>query len=323
MTADACPPVLATVTRDGVVESAHRGHVAVCDVDGTVLAGLGAPGDPVYVRSAAKPFQALATLEALDAAGIALPSEALAIACASHVASDTHQIEAAHLLALADLDEDALRCPEAHADDRRAALDTGRATRLAHNCSGKHAGFLLAQVAAGRDPARYLDVDDGLQVAVRDHLAAVSGTTPTGPGIDGCGAPAWRIPLAGLATGFARLAAGADPALRRIGAAMRAHPELVGGAGLPDTALMAADDRVVAKRGAEAVFAAGALTERGPVGVAVKVADGGDRACGPAVAAVLAALGLDVPDAVRSPAVLGGGVPHGAISATDGVRALL
>jgi L-asparaginase II len=332
------PPVLATVVRDGVVESVHRGHLAVVDAEGTVLAGVGDPAAVVYARSSVKPLQALATLQLLADAGVAdqLGDAGLAIACASHAGTDVHQIEAAHLLALAGLDESALRCPPALPSDIPALLVHGEATRLAHNCSGKHAAFIWAQAAAGADPAAYLDVDSRIQQQVREHLAAVTGAAPEGPGVDGCGAPAWRLPLAALATGFARLAAprrsaagggaaaGCAAGLERVRSAMTAHPDLVGGAEAADTMLMRADRRVVAKRGAEAVLAVGVAGVGGagrPVGVGVKIADGGPRAGPPAVAAVLEALGVSVPRALGRPVVLGGGRPHGWIEADRAIAA--
>jgi L-asparaginase II len=317
------PALLATVDRDGVVESVHRGHVVVCDERGVVVAALGAPALPTYVRSAAKPFQALAVLDALDAAGATLGLEGLAMACASHVGADEHQIEAAYLLACAGLDETALRCPPAIADDVAAARSSAGATRLAHNCSGKHAAFLLAQVAGGGDPTAYLDVDGPLQVAIRERLGEVCGATPTGPGVDGCGAPAWVLPLDALAMGFARLAGATGGGLARVATAMRARPDLVGGSTTDDVRLMRTDPRIVAKRGAEAVFGAGVHTARGALGVAVKIADGGNRAAGPVAAAVLAALGATVPGEVREPVVLGGGTPHGALRVTPALAAML
>ena len=332
----AVAPVLVRVVRDGVVESAHRGHVAVAAADGRLVTGLGAPHLPAYVRSAVKPFQALATLELLAHAGADLDATALAIACASHEGSDDHQIEVARVLALAGLDESALRCPPALPRAQDALLAQRVPERLAHNCSGKHAGFLYAHTAGGGQPARYLDVDVPLQARVRDHLAAVSGTQPTGPGVDGCGAPAWLLPLQGLATAFARLAAGVTPALRRVRAAMTARPDLVGGVGTDDALLMRADARVVAKRGAEAVLGVGVAgawahgvsrqgvpgqgaSGEGAFGVAVKIADGGARADGPVVAALLAAAGVGVPESLRHRPVLGGGVPHGRLEVADAV----
>lgn len=349
------PPILVRVVRDGVVESVHRGSVAVADADGALLAGLGEPERETYVRSAVKPLQALAVLDLLSLAGIALDRAGIAIACASHAGADDHLIEAARLLALAGLDESALRCPPALPTDLAALCAASEPTRLAHNCSGKHAGFLYAQVAAGADPARYLDLASPVQRRVRERLAEVSGTRPRGPGVDGCGAPAWRLPLTRLATAFARLAravpaaplaagpadqgapgAGANGAADRdateralglVVSAMTARPELVGGAGAHDTAVMIADGRVVAKRGAEAVFAAGVRgLAGGPVGVAVKVADGAGRAAGPTAGAVLAALGCTVPATVRAPEILGGDRPHGRLEvdeALDTVAAAL
>jgi L-asparaginase II len=315
-------PVLAQVTRDGVVESVHRGHVAVCGPDGRLLSALGDGRRDTYIRSAVKPFQALAVLEELDTAGIDLSGEGLAIACASHYGSDDHQIEAAHLLSVAGLDESALRCPPALPVDRAADLDQREPTALAHNCSGKHAAFLLAQVAAGRDPSTYLETGDPLQQSIRRHLERVCDASAHGPGVDGCGAPAWRVPLAGLATAFARLIQADEPDLARVKRAMCARPDLIGGSQSPDTELMRADERVVAKRGAEAVFAAGGLLDGGAVGIAVKISDGSNRAAAPVVAAVLEALGATVPSELLRPLVLGGGEPHGALEVGTEVSAL-
>lgn len=165
------PPVLVRVVRDGVVESVHRGHVVLASSAGQVLAALGDPGFGVYVRSAVKPFQALATLELLEAAGERLDEEGLAIACASHDGSETHQIEAARLLAQAGLDESALLCPHALPSDPATLRRSREASGLAHNCSGKHAAFLAAQVAAGAVP-----------LATSDGTAACSaGSASTSP----------------------------------------------------------------------------------------------------------------------------------------------
>jgi L-asparaginase II len=77
----------------------------------------------------------------------------------------------------------------------------------------------------------------------------------------------------------------------RVTGAMRAHPQLVGGAGQLDTQLMRALPGWIAKGGAEGLLcAAGA----GGIGVALKVLDGNFRALRPAVPVVLAALGVDV-----------------------------
>lgn len=242
----------------------------------------------------------------------------LAIACASHTGTDPAQAEAAHLLACAGLDASALRCPPAWPHDTAALRAAEAPTPLAHNCSGKHAAFLWGHTAAGSEPGGYLDEGAPVQQQVRDTLAELAGTAPTGPAVDGCGAPAWRLALTRVAVAFARLARGqtrSEPA-GAVVAAMTTYPELVGGPGCADTALMAADARVVAKRGAEGVLAAGLITGRGPVGVAVKVADGGNRATVPPVAAVLRALGATVPGDLLRTAIPPAGQPQGWVEAT-------
>lgn len=313
---------LLRLVRNGVVESVHSGSAVVCSADGEIVAALGDPDRLTYVRSTVKPFQALATLELLAGAGLTLDTDALAIACSSHDGTESQQIEAARLLAEAGLDESALRCPPALPREPGAAWRQRDAESLAHNCSGKHAGFLWATVAAGADPAGYLELDSPVQQRARAHLEEVCGAVPEGPGVDGCGAPAWLLPLRALALGFARLAAGSSENLARARDAMRARPLLVGGPASVDTALMRADGSVVAKRGAEAVFAAGVVGGTG-LGVAVKITDGSTRADSPVVAALLEAVGCRVPPEVRRPPVLGGGRPQGALEVDPGVIAAL
>ena len=314
--------VLARLIRNGVVESVHTGSVAVCDARGRVLASLGDPQRPTYVRSAVKPFQVLAVLDAVAAADARLDTDGLAIACASHYGSAEQQIEAAHLLAEAGLDESALQCPAALPQDPDTAWEQRFPHPLAHNCSGKHASFLLASVLAGEDPAAYLDPASPLQRRIFERVGEACGATPQGPGVDGCGAPAWLLPLQALATGFARLASGATAELARVRAAMTARPDLVGGPATIDTQLMQADGAIVAKRGAEAVFGAGVDAKGSAIGIAVKIDDGGARADGPVAATLLEALGRTVPDHVARPVVLGGGRPQGVMEIDAAVAGL-
>ena len=302
------------------MESVHTGSVVICDAAGATLGSLGDAGRMTYVRSAVKPFQALAALDTLDAAGVALDPSGLAIACASHDGNDEQQIEAARLLAEADLDESALQCPAALPRYPHAA-PAQSPSALAHNCSGKHASFLLASVVAGEDPAAYLAVDSAVQRRILERVADACGATPQGPGVDGCGAPAWLLPLDGLARAFARLAGGATPQLQRVRAAMTANPMLVGGPLAPDSQLMAGPAGIVAKRGAEAVFAVG-TNRAGGLGVAVKIDDGGPRGDAAVAAVVLQALGAPTAEAIRRPPVLGGGQVQGALEFDAAVAAL-
>jgi len=315
--------VLAEVVRSGFVESRHLGAAVLAGPGGEVLAALGDPGMTVYPRSAVKPLQAAATAGA--GAGIGFEPTARALALAS--ASGSHAGEPVHLqavratLAAAGLDEGALRCPPALPRDKGAAVE---AAPIFHNCSGKHAWFLAAQAGAfPLEPrASYLDPDGPLQRAVGAALAAWSGGSGDRPGghvgVDGCGAPTVTMPLAALATAFARLAAGAVPGGDEVVAAVRAHPVLLGGSRALDTAVVeVTGGRVLAKVGAEAVYAAADM-DAGR-GLALKVLDGSPRAAGPALLAVLRGLGwLDAAELARleplaATAVLGGGRPVGAV----------
>lgn len=311
-------PPLVSVSRGPIVESVHYGDVVVARPDGTTMTVVGDADRLVYPRSALKPFQALAVLGILEDAGRQVPDDHLAIICASHDGGDDRQVAAAAVLAEADMDETALRCPPAWPLDDDVIGQLTAKTTLSHNCSGKHAGMVWAHTVGGGDPSSYLDLGTPLQQRIARELDAVFGRPPSGPGIDGCGAPAWITSIGGLAIGFSRLVAGATEPLMRIRDAMTAWPELVGGPTLPDTHLMQADLRVVAKRGADGVMGCGFLhPDHGPLGIAVKIHDGGDRAAGPALAAILDALGGIVPSVVRCPPVLGGGEPHGQIIASD------
>jgi L-asparaginase II len=179
---------------------------------------------------------------------------------------------------------------------RRAAeqlIKAGTApTALHNNCSGKHAAMLLLAQHLGADPARYLEPDSPVQTqlraAVARHLEVPEAALDMA--VDGCSAPTFGAPLAALARGYAHLAAAlpgtpGDPHLGRLARAMTGHPDMVAGSGRLDTAIMAAaPGRVVAKVGAEGLYAVAALTPAGPLGLAVKVADGdADRARTPLV----------------------------------------
>lgn len=302
--------------RDGAVDALHVGHLAVVTADGRLIAGHGDPGAVVYPRSALKPFQAAA---ALGLSGVEVPDDELAIIAASHTGSGAQQAAVQRVLGRAGLGADALRCPMALPTDAVALRQRPPPTRLAHNCSGKHAGFLLATTAAGQDPGGYLTDGAAVQRAVRIAVGDACHHDAQGPGVDGCGAPAWRLPLSALARGFTALLTDGGT-LARVARAMRVHPGLVGGHAVVDTVLMQAEPAIIAKRGAEGVLGIAARADAGPVGVALKVADGGVRAVGPVAVAVLDALGLHGAAALARPVVLGGGAPHGAVEVDPGLR---
>lgn len=307
------PPILLDVTRNGFVESHHRGSFALLDPVGEVTVAAGAPSLPVFPRSSLKPLQAVA----LVANGYPGRGPALALAAASHEGEPVHVAAARDILSAAGLDEAALRCPPDLPSGRAALLEYVRAgggpERVCHNCSGKHAAMLATCVANGWELAGYRDPTHPLQLAIRATIEAMTGETVAAVGVDGCGAPAFAVTLIGLARSFAALAtaaAGTPAAL--VCAAMRAHPELVGGTGRAVSELTAAVDGLVCKDGAEGVWAAALPDGRA---FAVKVEDGGARALPPLLAGALRSWGFDGEVVGRWAAVevLGGGEPVGAV----------
>jgi L-asparaginase II len=308
-------PVVVEVTRDGFVEAVHRGRVVGLDREGATALSVGAIDEPVLLRSAAKPLQALGMVRA----GLDLDPQALAIACGSHDGTDTHVRVVDRILAHAALGRDALQATPMLPLEARAAarclLDAGP-DPVHHNCSGKHAAMLLTCVTNGWPTATYLDPEHPLQRAILATIEDVAGETVGHVATDGCGAPIAAISLVGLARGFARLGAAEETtAEHRVAEAMRAQPEMVGGDARDVTRLMRAVPGLVAKDGAEGCFAAAFPDGRS---VAVKVDDGALRAATPLLVAGLRAMGADA-EALRPLAehpVLGHGVPVGSVRAT-------
>lgn len=307
-------PVLVHVTRGGFVESAHRATLVATDADGGTPLRHGRVDDPVLPRSSLKPIQALAMVRA----GLDLPPHLLALVCASHSAEEVHREGVAEALASVGLDLTALQntpaLPLGELEHARW-LAAGRAPEpVAQDCSGKHAGMLVTCKVNGWSIGDYLDPAHPLQQAIRATTEEVVGAV-THTTVDGCGAPLFAVPLRGLAAAFGLLAAadeGSDEG--RVAAAMRAAPHMVGGTDRDVTAFMESVPGLIAKDGAESVYAAGLPDGRG---VAIKVADGtsGTRARRGLLAHALLALGVDTEGlrALADQPVLGHGRPVGAV----------
>lgn len=306
---------VAVTSRSGFDESVHFGAVVALAPGGGIAFGVGNPHALIYPRSASKPVQALAMVRA----GLDLAPELLALVCASHDGTPEHIKRVERILATAGLGPAALGNTAALPYDQVAAHDVlrhgGAPSALLMNCSGKHAGMLATCVHNGwsHDPD-YLDVVHPLQLAITATLAEVAGS-PAAIGVDGCGAPAHVVELMQLATAFRAIATGAaGRAGDEVYAAMTSHPQLVGGARRDVTLAMAGLPGLLAKDGAEGVFAV-ALPDG--TAVAIKIADGGDRARAAVLLATLQHLGVDV--AALAPQmevqIMGHGRPVGVVRA--------
>ncbi len=279
-------------TRGKTVESLHYGAATVVDSSGKLLAWIGDPQLTTFLRSAAKPFQALPFIEHGGARAFGLLPHEIAQICASHGGTDLHAQTVCGIQAKVGVDESYLQCgshpPLDKATTERLIAEGKTPTPIRHNCSGKHSGMLAHAQMRGLPLENYLAVEHPIQKDILQTFAEMCVIEPAEIklGTDGCSAPNFAIPLYNAALGFARLCDPRDlpaersQACKTITSAMMTHPEYVSGVGRFDTRLMQVGcGRFVVKGGAEGYQALGILpdlTEASPkgVGIALKISDG-------------------------------------------------
>jgi L-asparaginase II len=302
-----------SIVRSGLAESTHEVDVCAIDAEGAALLVSGDPDVPMYYRSAVKPFQATIALEA----GLDVPDEHLAVVCASHSGWPEQLRIVDAVLTSVGLNEFDLQTPPAWpsaagARDIQVRRGAKRPRSLWHNCSGKHAGMLAACVAAGWPTGRYLDPQQPLHRRFAEMIHSSSLVDPDPVGVDGCGAPAVRGTIRGLARAFSALTT--EPRFARVAEVVARFPALVADNERADGLLGRWWGGPV-KGGAEGTIA----MARHGIGIAAKARSGSGQAA--AAAAVLAAdrLGMLSPtmrealDGVAAPDVFGGGRPVGAM----------
>ena len=304
---------VAHLIRGGVVEGIHYGSVVVLGADGKVQLQLGDIEAAFYPRSALKPVQAVAMVRA----GLPLDGELLSLTAASHSGEERHLAGTRRILELAGLTEDHLRNVTDMPFDpvvRDEWIRTGRLpSRLAQNCSGKHAAMLYTCKLNGWSLDGYLDPEHPLQQAIAEIVEDLTGQRIARVTVDGCGAPLFSISLHGLARATARITTAAEGTPEaRVANAMREHAEMASGAGRDVAALMRAVPGLLAKDGFEGVEVAALPDGRA---VAVKISDGANRARIPVTAAALARAGVDpaLLTQFAGEPLLGGGEPVGAV----------
>ena len=258
-----------SLLREGIIESRHIVQAVVCDERGRVLSVSGNAETATFVRSALKPFQALAvtttgTLESYD-----LSDRDLAIITSSHKGTIEQVRQVFNILWRSDVDPLALQCP----------IPEGKHSRLEYNCSGKHAAMLavcqqchwpLNNYLQRKHPVQQLilnKVSELLRMPAEEFISAH----------DDCGAPTYLMQLGQMASLYAQLASRSNLDVERIVRAMTNHPVMVAGEGEFDTELMRLTPReLVSKAGAEGVLCIARLGEG--MGLAIKVMDGAKRA---------------------------------------------
>ncbi len=293
----------AEVWRGPAVESVHFGAAAVANAGGEVIYGWGDTGIVTFPRSSLKPIQAIALVETGAADALGLTPEDLALACASHRGEPIHTSRVAAWLDRLGLAESNLACGPDYPSDKDTAADLIRGgiepSRIFHNCSGKHCGFLTVARHMGWPIDGYNDPSHPAQQFYFDVFSdLLGGDARALPlGVDGCTLPAPALSIADMARSMARYAAARtsnatrSQAIRRLQEAMRAHPRLVAGTGQPNVRLSeATGGRIIMKGGAEGYVVA--FIPEQELGIALKIADGNSRARVVALLAMLRALKL-------------------------------
>ena len=279
--------VLAELTRNGLVESIHTGHLIMLNADGSVHKIKGSVDMPIFPRSSVKCMQASAMVRN----GLKLEPRLLALVEASHSGAQMHQAGVLEILANVGLNESDLQCAfdKPLGDAERIAWGDKAATRLAMNCSGKHAGMLATCVANGWDIKTYLNADHPLQVAVLNEIESLVGANVSNKTFDGCGAPLFAVTTRELATAIRNITISKDPVHMEVMDAARAHPEMVAGEGRLTTRTMKSVPGLFMKEGAEAVEVASMADGRTLV---YKISDGSWRAFGAIMHAALLEWGI-------------------------------
>ena len=279
-------------TRGRIVESIHYGSIAVVDSNGKLIAAYGDPQAVAFLRSSAKPFQALPFVERGGVEHYNFTQRELSLSCASHEGSQLHVQTVTEMQKKIGIEERQLQCgthmPGDVAEFKSMIVNDRKPTANYNNCSGKHTAMLAHAKMRGFALENYLDINHPIQQDILASFAEMC-LLPVSQielGTDGCSAPNFAVPLFNAALGMARLC---DPrelssaraeACRKITSAMTTHPEMVSGYGEFDQQLMkTCEGKIITKRGAEGFQIVGVMPgviapDSPGLGIAFKVSDG-------------------------------------------------
>lgn len=282
-------PILELI-RGRVVESTHYGSIAVVDSTGKLLHSYGDSDMVTFLRSSAKPFQALPFVEHGGAEHFDFMESELSISCSSHETAQMHLDTVKAMQAKIGIQESDLQCGAHLPGDavklRMVIQQDIKPTANFNNCSGKHTAMLAYAKMRGLPLENYLEINHPIQQDILSTFSEMCGIEKDKIelGVDGCSAPNFAVPLFNSALGMARLC---DPralsesraiACKKITSAMTTHPEMISNYGEFDCELMKVGaGKIVTKRGAEGFQIIGLMPgvygENG-VGIAFKVTDG-------------------------------------------------
>jgi L-asparaginase II len=294
--------ILVKLYRNGTIESVHHGAAAVVDSSGKLLYSVGDPKFLTFLRSSAKPLQALAVVESGAAEAFGLTQKEIAIISGSHNGEKKHTQVVRSILKKIGLKISHLQCGT-HVPHYYTALGITppqrRFSPLQHNCSGKHAGMLAVCVYEGWSLKNYLNPRHRVQKLILRKIAELCEYPERriGIGIENCGAPTFALPLRNMAIGFSKLKSfiakdiSTSQSLQVVADSVWRYPEMISGRGRLDCQLaLASKGNILAKAGAEALHCAVVL-DKG-YGLTVKILDGSRRALAPASIEIYRQLGV-------------------------------
>jgi len=292
------PQLLANVTRSGKIESQHYGHLVVVDGDGKIIYSLGDPDFITFMRSAAKPFQAIPLFEDEIPEAFGLNDVEQAVMMSSHNGEAWHVEAVSLILKKIGCVPENLQCgihiPLGVKAAKLLSERGEKPTVLQNNCSGKHVGMLAACVHHRLPIENYLDPTHPHQVRIHETMAtwANLSTAQIARGVDGCNAQVFHLPIYNMALMYAKLASSRETVSQKINKLFITHPAMIAGEDRFDTEIMiAADGKVLAKTGAEGIECMSILEDE-PLGIAIKMIDGANRAIPPVLVNVLHKLGV-------------------------------
>lgn len=296
--------------RGGLLENVHYGAVSVVDEKGTVLYHAGDPEHVTFLRSAAKPFQAIPVMKRKIDELYGLSGEEAALFAASHRGEAFHINALDSILRKTNIREEELHCcPNYPLNENAKAQrlrDNEEKRRIFHNCSGKHAGLIALSKHMGWDTSTYYLPEHPVQQEIVDAIAYFADVPKEsiGMGIDGCGLPIFAVPLKSIALSYLKLACPdliqdeeTRYAAERIAKLMNENPNMIADTQFVCSTLLK-DSNLTAKGGAKGVYGIGLRKER--IGISLKVSDGSEQVWPSIIASILESLGYSNQDTIDS-----------------------
>ncbi len=294
---------LIEITRGQIVESIFRGDVVVVNNRAETLYELGEANKITYMRSAAKPIQAMNVLISGAADRYKLSNQELAVICSSHYGEEPHRLAVNSILTKIGLNAENILGGVVPSLSYKYALAVARAnielTPLFSDCSGKHAGMLAVCQHKNYRIDNYLDIDNPCQQEILNIFSFFT-EVPRQEillGIDGCSAPVHALPLKNMALAFAKLSnpenldAEMQKNCNRIFESMTENPFMVAGTdGFCSDLIKFSKGKLIGKIDAEGVYCIGVKNRN--IGIALKIESGAMYVIPPVVIKLLKQLNV-------------------------------